>query len=120
MTDHTFINDLLAAIDRKDAAAFAAFLTPDANFCFGNNPAIAGRRAIETAVAAFFEAIKSVSHRLENQWSVPDAAICIGVVTYTRHDGSTLRVPFANVMKLRSGGICDYLIFTDNSALFAV
>jgi hypothetical protein len=50
---------------------------------------------------------------------LPDAAICIGVVTYTRHDGSTLQVPFANVMKLRPGGIHDYRIFTDNSALFA-
>jgi uncharacterized protein (TIGR02246 family) len=120
MTDHTFINDLLAAIDRKDAKAFAAFLTPDATFCFGNNPAVAGREAIEAAVAGFFKAIKAVSHCLESQWSSPDAAICTGVVTYTRHDGSTLRVPFANVMKLRPGGIHDYRIFTDNSALFAV
>ena len=120
MTDQTFITDLLAAIDRKDARAFVAFLTPDATFCFGNNPTIAGRAAIEAAVEGFFKAIKAVSHCLENQWALPDAAICTGVVTYTRHDGSTLRVPFANVMKLRASGIHDYLIFTDNSALFAV
>jgi ketosteroid isomerase-like protein len=118
MADHTFINDLLAAIDRKDARAFAAFLTVDASFRFGNNPVVAGRDAIEAAAGGFFKAIKSVSHYLENQWSLPDAAICTGLVTYTRHDGSTLQVPFANVMKLRAGGIHDYLIFTDNSALF--
>jgi uncharacterized protein (TIGR02246 family) len=119
MANHTFINDLLAAIDRKDANAFAAFLTPDATFRFGNNPAVVGREAIEAAVGAFFKAIQSVSHDLQSQWSLPDAAICIGVVTYTRHDGSTLQVPFANVLKLGPGGIHDYLIFADNSALFA-
>jgi uncharacterized protein (TIGR02246 family) len=119
MANHTFINDLLAAIDRMDAKAFAAVLTPDSSFRFGNNPAVAGREAIEAAVAGFFKAIKSVSHDLENQWLLPDTAICMGVVTYTRHDGSTLQVPFANVMKLRPGGIHDYRIFTDNSALFA-
>jgi ketosteroid isomerase-like protein len=119
MANHTFVNDLLAAIDRKDLKAFAGFLTPDARFRFGNNAAVVGREAIETAVGAFFQAIQKVSHALENQWSLPDAAICVGLVTYTRHDGSTLQVPFANVMKLRPGGIHDYLIFTDNSALFA-
>jgi len=119
MAKHTFINDMLAAIDRKDAKAFAAFLTPDAKFRFGNNPAVAGREAIEATVGGFFKAIKSVSHDLENQWSLPDTAICTGMVTYTRHDDSTLQVPFANVMKLRPGGIHDYLIFTDNSALFS-
>jgi ketosteroid isomerase-like protein len=119
MASHTFIDDLLAAIDRKDAKAFAGFLTPDATFRFGNNPAVAGRDAIEAAVGDFFEAIKRVSHDLENQWSLPDAAICTGLVTYTRHDGSILQVPFANVMKLRPGGIHDYLICVDNSALFA-
>ena len=35
MAEHTFVNDLLAAIDRMDARAFAAFLTPDARFRFG-------------------------------------------------------------------------------------
>jgi ketosteroid isomerase-like protein len=119
MADHTFINDLLASIDRKDVQAFTAFLTPDASFRFGNNAAVVGREAIEAAVAAFFRAIQKVSHDLENQWSLPDTAICMGVVTYTRHDGSTLKVPFANVMKLRPSGIHDYRIFTDNSALFA-
>jgi ketosteroid isomerase-like protein len=119
MASHTLIEALLATIDRKDAQAFAAFLTPDASFRFGNNPTVAGRDAIEAAVAGFFKAIKSVSHDLEDKWSLPRVAICTGMVIYTRHDGSRLQVPFANVMKLRPDGIHDYRIFTDNSALFA-
>jgi len=118
MAEHTFVNDLLAAIDRMDARAFAAFLTPDARFRFGNSPEIAGREAVQAAVGGFFKALKGVSHSLEDQWSLPDVAICTGIVTYTRHDDSTLTVPFANVLRLRQGGIHDYQIFTDNSALF--
>lgn len=119
MENDAFIRQLLATIDTRDARAFVGFLTTDASFRFGNHPAVLGRKAIEATVGNFFKAIKSVSHRLEEQWSLADVVICTGVVTYTRHDGSTLQVPFANVLKLRRGAICDYRIFVDNSALFA-
>ncbi len=119
MANDAFIRQLLTTIDTRDAKAFAGFLTSDASFRFGNHPAVVGREAIEATVGDFFRAIRSVSHRLEEQWSLPDVVICTGLVTYTRHDGSTLQVPFANVLKLLGGAICDYRIFVDNSALFA-
>lgn len=119
MENEPFIRRLLATIDARDPKAFAGFLTSDAIFRFGNHPAVLGREAIEATVGDFFRAIKSVSHRLEEQWSLADVVICTGMVTYTRHDGSTLQVPFANILKLRPPGICDYRIFVDNSALFA-
>lgn len=119
MAKDEFIGRLLAAIDARDAQAFAAFLTSDASFRFGNHPAVRGREAIAATVGDFFRAIKTVSHRLEEQWSLPDVVVCTGMVTYTRHDGSTLEVPFANVLKVRADGIHDYRIFVDNSALFA-
>lgn len=119
MANDAFIGQLLAAIDARDAKAFAGFLTSDASFRFGNHPAVIGREAIKVTVGDFFRAIKSVCHRLEEQWSFPEVVICTGTVTYTRHDGSTLQVPFANVLKVRPAGIYDYRIFVDNSALFA-
>lgn len=118
MAHESFFTDLLATIDATDAKAFGQFLTPDARFRFGNNHAIVGREAVEATVAGFFAAIKGLSHRLEDRWMLPELAICTGLVTYTRRDGSTLQVPFANVMKLRQGRIHDYQIFIDNSALF--
>jgi len=119
MENDAFIRQLLTTIDARDAQAFAAFLTNDASFRFGNHPAVIGREAIEATVGGFFGAIKSLSHHLEEQWCLPDVVICSGSVTYTRHDGSSLQVPFANILKLRRGAICDYRIFVDNSALFA-
>jgi hypothetical protein len=40
-------------------------------------------------------------------------------VTYTRLDGSTLTVPFANVFVLKGAEIQSYRIYIDNSPLFA-
>ncbi len=116
--DGRWIDSLFAAIDRKDAATFAALFGADARFRFGNQPALRGRAAIEALVSGFFGALSSLRHQIEDRWLEPETAIVTGSVTYTRHDGSTLTVPFANVMKVQAGGIVDYQIFVDNSALF--
>jgi ketosteroid isomerase-like protein len=109
---------LFAAIDAMDAAAFARYLTEDAVFQFGNVPAVRGRAAIEAFVAQFFSALAAVEHRLEAAWTQDGRTTCHGTVTYTRHDGSTLTVPFANVLYCEGGRVARYLIYIDNSALF--
>jgi hypothetical protein len=40
-------------------------------------------------------------------------------VSYRRHDGSELTVPFANILKGSEEGIREYLIFADTSRLYA-
>jgi hypothetical protein len=51
-------------------------------------------------------------------WESDDKIFQKLTVTYTRHDGSTLEVPAANILTLRDGLINEYLIYVDNSALF--
>jgi ketosteroid isomerase-like protein len=119
-TEGRWIDDLLAAIDQKDHAAFTSFLLPDARFRYGNSLPVQGRTAIAETVAGFFSALKSLKHKIEDRWVLPNVAIITGIVTYTRHDGSTLKVPFSNVLKLSPAGIHEYLIFIDSSALFVV
>jgi ketosteroid isomerase-like protein len=114
-----WIDELFDTIDRKDAAGFAAFLTPEGVFRFGNYRPVHGRSAIINTVADFFAALHGLQHHIQDRWLMQDAAIVTGTVTYTRHDESTLEVPFADVMKLNADGIREYLVFVDNSALFA-
>lgn len=109
---------LFAAIDARDADAFAAFLTEDAEFRFGNAPPVVGRPAIAAYCAAFFAGLGGLTHRLESIWEVPEGVVCHGVVSYRRRDGSELTVPFANVLYLASDRVRRYLIFVDNGALF--
>ena len=138
---------LFATIDARDADAFARFITEDGEFRFanaaplvgraairegvagfiaedgefrfGNAPPVTGRAAIRAAVAGFFAAIGGCRHRLLRTWTGHGTAACEGEVTYTRRDGSTLTVPFANVFELDGGRIRSYRIYIDNTPLFS-
>lgn len=113
------ITELFAAIDNKDAVRFATFLSGDCVFKFGNMPEVIGRQAIQGFVAGFFDSIASISHEIKATWNVPDGVICHGQVKYVRRDGSVLSVPFANVLKMGSQHIDEYLIFADTSKLYS-
>lgn len=116
--DRAWWENIFAVIDAGDADRFVDLLAPDGQFRFGNAPVIIGREAIRAAVAGFFAAIASSRHRLLGIWNGPATAVCEGEVTYTRRNGSTLRVPFVNVFDLRGDKIAAYRIYIDNSALF--
>ena len=111
------LTKLFKAIDNKDSVAFTSFLSPDCCFRFGNLPEVRGTADIQGFVAGFFGSILALSHRIEEYWDIPDGLVCHGKVTYTRLDGSTLTVPFANIFKRDVDGIRDYAIYADTSAL---
>lgn len=113
-----WIYDLFASIDCKDIEKFTAFLADDVKFRFGNMPATHGKLAVTEQVDYFFNSIKSLKHTIADTWLTDDAISCHGNVTYTRHDDSTLTVPFCNIFKTNTHGIYEYLIFADVSALY--
>jgi uncharacterized protein (TIGR02246 family) len=118
MSQPAWLEQLFTTIDAKDAAAFAEFLTEDAVFRFGNGPPARGRDEVREAVAQFFAGVKSLKHTVHESWTVPGAVVMHGEVTYTRHDGSRLSVPFANIFKLDGARVREYLVFADVSPLW--
>lgn len=110
---------LFAAIDGKDAERFASFVAPDGVFLFGNAPPVAGRSAIRDAVAGFFASIRGLTHRVDDVSVDGPLVWSRGLVTYVRHDGSQLAVPFCNCFEMRGDLIARYQIFVDASALYA-
>ena len=119
MPDRPWWDSLMASIDGKDLDAFLGFLTEDAEFRFANAPPAIGREAVGAFVGGFFGAVAGISHRLIHTWEDETTAACEGEVTYTRHDGTRLTLPFANVFYLRDGKVSRYLVHIDASALFA-
>jgi ketosteroid isomerase-like protein len=119
MPDQAWWQNVFAVIDARDTAGFVALLTPDGQFRFGSAPTVVGAAAIGDAVGGFFAAIASCRHRLIRTWYSPAGVACEGEVTYIRHDGAAVTVPFANVFELRGPLIAVYRIFIDNSPLFA-
>jgi ketosteroid isomerase-like protein len=110
---------LFRRIDAKDAAGFAGHLAVDGTFIYGNQPPVRGRAQIEQFVAGFFSAIRSLGHAVADVWHDGDTTICRGTVTYTRLDGSTLTIPFCNVLGYRGAEIVHYQVYIDVSPLFA-
>lgn len=115
---HGRIRSLFAAIDAKDTERFLGFLTDEATFRFGSAPAVHGRDAIRAAVDGFFTTIAGCRHVLEKTIADDDVLICEGEVTYTRHDGTDVSLPFANVFELESGIISAYKIYVDAGSLY--
>jgi ketosteroid isomerase-like protein len=118
MQQQSWLKDLFNKIDAKDTVGFLSFLTSDARFRFGNTPVLQGREAIGEAVEAFFDSISRSRHRLLHTWSVADAIICQGEVSYTRKDDSKLTLPFVNIFQMQDGLIERYLIYIDITPLY--
>jgi ketosteroid isomerase-like protein len=111
------------AVDRKDAAGYAAVFTDDARLRFGNNAPIVGRANIEAAIAGFFTAMQSLQHQPERTTIAGNLLFLEAVVTYLRHDGNVVSVPALSVYEMtdtaegiRARG-CN--IYVDLAPLFA-
>lgn len=118
MTTPNWLTPLFRSLDTFDADTFASLLTEDAVFVFGNAEPVRNKPVIRDVVAQFFTSIKAIRHDLIETWTLPQDVICRGIVTYTRHNGTQLSVPFANVFKMRDGLIHDYLIYVNNAQLY--
>ena len=110
---------MFAAIDTKGGAAFVSFLTEDAVFRFGSAPPVQGRDAIQAAVEGFFTTIAGCAHNIIRTLGEDDTLVCEGVVTYTRHDGSEIALPFTDVFEYEGSLVAHYKIYIDIGPLFA-
>lgn len=109
---------LFDSIDEKNVDAFMRFLSDGASYRFGNADPIVGKASIADSVRGFFDSIRALRHDVEASWVAGAKVICHGRTTYTRHDGSTLTIPFADILTVDDGLITDYLIFADASELY--
>lgn len=110
---------LFASIDAHDVEGLLAQLTDDARFTFGNAEPAVGRQAIGTMLRGFFSSIRACRHVVTGAWRDGDTLVCRGSVTYTRHDGRIVTLPFCNVLGMRGHRIADYQVYSDPAPLFA-
>ena len=109
---------LFASIDRMDVESFLAFIAPSGTFRFGSAPPVQGRAAIGEAVGGFFSSIAGLQHDVHRIVTDESVAVIEGEATYTRHDGSTISLPFVNVFEIEDVLISDYRIYIDIAPLF--
>jgi len=118
-TEDVNFEKLFASIDAMDTESFLGFIHADATFRFGSSPAVKGHAEIRAAIDGFFSSIAGLQHDLQRMITDGDAVVCEGEVTYTRHSGSAVTLPFANVFEVDNGLISLYRIYIDIGPLFA-
>jgi ketosteroid isomerase-like protein len=119
MTTTTGTASLFQDIDRMDATAFASYMADDCVLRFANWDEVVGRDAIKTAIAAFFESINGLEHRILNQWTVDETTIVQFEVTYTRKDDRAVTVPAVTIFRKPGELIDDYRIYVDLTPVYA-
>jgi limonene-1,2-epoxide hydrolase len=111
---------LFASIDAMDTESFLGFIAEDCTFRFGSSPEVKGHAGIASAVEDFFSMFAALEHKLHRFIADDKAVVCEGEVTYTRHDGSKVTLPFANVFEVKNRLITLYRIYIDIGPLFTV
>ena len=114
-----WITSISKTIDAKDGKAFSEFIAEDGEFRFGNADVVKGRQAIADYVNYFFTMIKGSEHKIINVWKNDDKVIWQGQVKYTRLDEKQVDVNFVNIFYMDGEMIKEYLIYIDNTPLFA-
>jgi len=114
----TLVSTVYQSIDHADAAKFASYISPEGIFRFANIPAVKGNKAIEVFVESFFKSLKGINHSNLESWSSDNVIFVNGNVKYTRHNNSSLEVPFSCTWKMKEGLIDEYLVFVDTSELY--
>ena len=113
------LGKLFVSIDAMDTEGFLAFLAPDAEFRYGSAPPITGHDGIREAIDGFYSSIAALSHDVQRIVADDNTVVCEGEVTYTRHDGSAVTLPFCNVFETDAGLITLYRIYIDIAPLYA-
>jgi ketosteroid isomerase-like protein len=115
----TFITELFADIDSKNAHSFASRLSEDARVRIGSADPIFGRANVEAALSEFFGMIKALVHETVEYWDAGDTMIIESEVTYTRLDDSQITVPAVSIYRRGEKLIDDYRIFIDLGPVLA-
>lgn len=113
------LDELFATIDAMDTPAFVARLSPGAEFRFGGAPPVHGSVQIGEAVGAFFATIAGLRHELSKVIADGETLACEGNVTYIRHDGSQVEIPFADIFVFDGELIDSYRVYIDIGPLYA-
>lgn len=115
-----WIRNLFAAIDARDAEAFAGFLTEQGLFRYGSQPPVAGRDAVRAHVAAFFAGLAGLRHEVQGFWWGEPGRTCFvqGQVNYTLPGGGQVSLPFLNLFHMQGERVAEYLVYADPTPMF--
>ena len=110
----------LGAMDRRDVAAYVAFVADGCELRFNNSPPIVGKNAIRDMLSNYWRSFAEIEHDLHNIYGTDRAFMLEAANHYLRHDGR--RVSLAAVAltdRDDHGLVTSVRLYTDTAPLFA-
>ncbi|ROS01303.1 SnoaL-like protein [Sinobacterium caligoides] len=110
---------IIAAVDSGDPNLYAKLLTDNSVFRFANYPPVKGKPDIFSAQSDFYASVKSTKHEIIRVWQDNETIVADMLVTYVRHDGSTITLPVVDIFEIEDNKISATLIYMDINPLHA-
>lgn len=114
-----FVRDYWLSIDALDMDRFLSFFAPDCTMGFGSYPLVHGLEGVRAMIAPVFAGVAGMRHQRLGLWIDDDATVARGEVTYTRHDRSTVTIPFMTHFVFAEGRIRSTHVYIDIAPLYA-
>jgi catechol 2,3-dioxygenase-like lactoylglutathione lyase family enzyme len=97
---------------------FFGFLVDNPMYQFGNGEPCLNKAAIFDSVAGFFAAVDALYHDIRNLWEIGNAVFVEMDVIYWRKDGSSIRLPCADIFRFQGDKVLELRIFMDANPIF--
>ncbi len=82
-------------------------------------PAVEGLENVLNGQREFFSTFKSLRHDFTNTWEVEDTAVLEAIVTYTRHDETSVEVPCVSILHRTDELVDSVRIYLDLAPIYA-
>jgi SnoaL-like domain len=109
---------LFARGEAFDSDGFIGFFTESPVYQFGNGKPCLTRPEIRESVAQFFAGVRALYHDIKTLSEVGDTTFVEMDVIYWRKDGSSVRLPCADVVRFEGDLIQELRIFMDAGPVF--
>jgi ketosteroid isomerase-like protein len=109
---------LFARGEAFDSDGFIGFFTDKPMYQFGNGEPCLNKAAIKASVDNFFGAVDALYHDIRNIWEVGDTVFVEMDVIYWRKDGTSIKLPCADIFRFEGNKVLELRIFMDANPIF--
>ncbi len=113
------IERLFDAVHRNDVQAYVSCFAENAEYKVANFPAVYGHKDIQAVGARITPMFDRVLHEVKSTWQVGDTCISELDVVYHRKDGSVVRVPCLDFIRVKDGLVTSLHAYLDATPAFA-
>jgi hypothetical protein len=108
------------AVDSRDHAGYAQFLSGDCQLQFANNPVVQGEACLLAGIDNFWRSIHGLNHNFIAVLGNDDHLALEAIIDYTRADDNIVKTPCVTIIERNKNGEAKNIkIFLDLAPVFA-